>query len=184
MPNKSNRTTSDRSLCEDRALLVAIATGAACGFCALTWNSKTGVGQIGLNANHPTAQRQGIAGRLIPSHSNACGSPRLGRAAAKFGRYGMIEVTQRTRRFACLGSDPHLVGSNRRGMGITPPAKRLCSPSKSCMASFADFGEPAASLGPRPPRSIRAWRSLQLALDGLIEPSEAGKADPRMRSRQ
>lgn len=47
-----------------KAVLVAIRNGAACGFCAITWNSETGIGEIGLNAVHPAAQRQGIARRL------------------------------------------------------------------------------------------------------------------------
>lgn len=47
-----------------RQVLVAVANGTACGFCALTWKIETSIGEIGLNAVHPAAQRQGIAARL------------------------------------------------------------------------------------------------------------------------
>ena len=49
---------------DGRVVLVAARDGVACGFCAISWNAETGVGEIGLNAVHPTAQRQGIASRL------------------------------------------------------------------------------------------------------------------------
>lgn len=47
-----------------REVLVAVAHGAACGFCALTWKAESGVGEIGLNAVLPAAQGRGIAQML------------------------------------------------------------------------------------------------------------------------
>jgi GNAT superfamily N-acetyltransferase len=49
---------------EGRIMLVAERDGVACGFCAVTWQAKTGVGEIGLNAVHPTAQGRGVGQRL------------------------------------------------------------------------------------------------------------------------
>lgn len=57
---------------EGRAVLVASANGAAVGFCAYTWKSETGIGEIGLNAVHPVTQRRASPYGFMPMHSSAC----------------------------------------------------------------------------------------------------------------
>lgn len=49
---------------DGRIMLVAEKSGVARGFCAVSWNAETGIGEIGLNAVHPSTQRHGIARRL------------------------------------------------------------------------------------------------------------------------
>lgn len=68
---------------EGRVVLLAVRDGVASGFCAISWNAETGVGEIGLNAVHPTAQRQGIASRLY-----AAGLERLRAAGMRIATVG------------------------------------------------------------------------------------------------
>lgn len=49
---------------DGQAVLVALHDGVACGFCAFTWKAETKIGEIGLNAVHPSSQRQGVGRRL------------------------------------------------------------------------------------------------------------------------
>lgn len=49
---------------EARVMLVAVHDDLVQGFCAVTWNVETRLGEISLNAVRPRAQRQGIGARL------------------------------------------------------------------------------------------------------------------------
>lgn len=49
---------------ERRLMLVAVRDDLIRGFCAVTCKAETGVGEIGLNAVHLAAQRQGIGAQL------------------------------------------------------------------------------------------------------------------------